>query len=96
MNHPLKNFHIQNEYTQKEIVNVNFITAMFVGLGFSGVCPTFHLIATEGIVHNWFTWAIAAFLSYLMGAIIYGMRVPERLYPGKFDIVVSILVNKLR
>jgi len=27
---------------------------------------------------------------YIVGAIIYAVRIPERLFPGKFDIWVSV------
>lgn len=48
--------------------------------------------------HTIITYANISFLSlsilvgilYILGALIYALRVPERFYPGKFDLTVSI------
>lgn len=32
-------------------------------------------------------------LLYILGAVLYALRVPERWYPGKFDLVVSVKCN---
>ena len=66
---------------------------MFISLGLSGVIPTLHYIITDGFYHAMYDvalgWlALMAFL-YIFGAIIYALRVPERIWPGKFDIWVS-------
>lgn len=68
-----------------------FIRAVvFTMLGMWGVVPVTHLLLTHGHV-----WAIrSAFqldmlmgLIYLLGAATYACRIPERWYPGKFDIM---------
>lgn len=38
----------------------------------------------------WFLWILG--LLYILGALFYAMRVPERWFPGKFDIWVSFMV----
>ncbi len=62
-------------------------------LGLSGVLPALHYLVTEGIFEILipFTWLVTMALAYLTGGIIYAMRIPERIWPGKFDIYVSII-----
>ncbi|KAF8066272.1 ADIPOR3 [Scenedesmus sp. PABB004] len=63
---------------------------LFTMLGAWGVVPVTHLLLTSGHV-----WAIRAAFQldifmgaiYLAGAAIYATRVPERWYPGRFDIL---------
>ena len=64
-----------------------------MGLGLSGVIPALHYIVTEGILHilQAFCWLVFMALLYLFGGTIYALRIPERLWPGKFDIVVRNL-----
>jgi len=69
------------------------IKGVFVALGLSGVIPTTHYIITDGLWNavqkaSLGYLLLMAFL-YILGAVIYAMRIPERLYPGKFDIWVS-------
>ncbi|KAJ9080292.1 hypothetical protein DSO57_1026639 [Entomophthora muscae] len=64
-------------------------TAMFLGLGLSGLFPIGHAIVVEGLeklvgVGSIF-WFISMGALYTIGAVIYGLRVPEKWYPGKFD-----------
>lgn len=63
---------------------------LFMALGLSGLIPCIHTIILDGFWHSIYTgslgWlALMAFL-YLSGATIYAVRVPERLFPGRFDI----------
>ncbi|KAH3820040.1 adiponectin receptor protein-like [Dreissena polymorpha] len=63
---------------------------VFIAFGLSGVIPALHIVIKYG-----FWWAVnkasLGWLSlmamlYIVGAIIYAVRIPERFFPGKFDI----------
>ena len=77
---------------------MNFIavfSGVFVALGLSGVIPALHYVITDGFYHA-INYAALGWLSlmavlYIFGAFIYAIRIPERIFPGKFD----IWVNKL-
>lgn len=63
---------------------------MFVALGLSGIVPAIHFIITDGF---WYAvnnaslgWLALMALLYIVGAVIYAVRIPERLLPGRFDI----------
>lgn len=57
------------------------------------VIPAVHYAVAEG----WFKaisqaslgWLILMGCLYILGALFYALRVPERFFPGKFDIWVS-------
>lgn len=63
---------------------------VFMGFGLSGVVPAVHY----GIMEGWFNqiskaslgWLILMGLLYILGAMFYALRVPERWFPGKCDI----------
>lgn len=62
----------------------------FMALGLSGVVPAFHYVITDGF-HNAMNvaalgWLVLMGFLYIMGAVIYAVRIPERIWPGKFDI----------
>lgn len=63
---------------------------MFVGLGLSGVIPALHYVITDGFWHAInkaaLGWLVLMAFLYIFGAVIYAARIPERLFPGKFDI----------
>ncbi|GHJ90342.1 hypothetical protein NliqN6_6744 [Naganishia liquefaciens] len=68
-------------------------TLTFIALGLSGVLPIGHLIAYKGS-----EWAMregglgglaAGGLCYILGAVLYAARFPERLFPGRFDLIGS-------
>ncbi|KAF6032146.1 ADIPOR2 [Bugula neritina] len=63
---------------------------MFIALGLSGVIPAMHFVITDGFyeaVHNAsLGWLVLMAFCYIFGAVIYAVRVPERIWPGKFDI----------
>ena len=66
---------------------------VFVALGLSGVVPAAHYILWEGFYHAWNMAAMGylflmAFL-YIFGAFLYAARIPECIWPGKFDYLVS-------
>ncbi|KAK7604851.1 hypothetical protein V9T40_006037 [Parthenolecanium corni] len=76
-------------------------TSVFIVFGLSGVVPAIHYVFVEG----WFNKIALASLGwlslmgslYIIGALIYVMRIPERFFPGKCDIWVNkiflILLN---
>ncbi|KAK0173277.1 hypothetical protein PV328_006499 [Microctonus aethiopoides] len=63
---------------------------VFMGFGLSGIIPAVHYAIAEG----WFKainqaalgWLILMGCLYILGAMFYALRVPERFFPGKFDI----------
>lgn len=63
---------------------------VFIGLGLSGIIPAMHYVITDGFYHAIncasLGWLALMALLYISGAIIYAVRIPERLFPGKFDI----------
>lgn len=62
----------------------------FLGLGLSGLIPALHFIITDGfyaaVKNHALGWLGLMALLYITGAVIYAMRFPERIWPGKFDI----------
>ncbi|VDD82459.1 unnamed protein product [Mesocestoides corti] len=63
---------------------------LFIGLGLSAVVPFVHYIFLEGLLDTTsfsaVCWLILMAFLYIAGALIYAFRIPECLYPGKFDI----------
>ncbi|CAH8522415.1 unnamed protein product [Heterobilharzia americana] len=63
---------------------------LFISLGLSGVIPCTHYILMEGfwegVSYSALGWLVLMAVLYISGAAIYALRIPERLYPGKFDI----------
>ncbi|XP_027557658.1 adiponectin receptor protein 1-like, partial [Neopelma chrysocephalum] len=63
---------------------------VFLGLGLSGVVPTLHFTIAEGFVKattvGQMGWFFLMAVMYITGAALYAARVPERFFPGKFDI----------
>ena len=70
-----------------------FRAAMFVGMGLSAVFPVIHGLQLYGIDQMrrqiGLGWLLLQGFLYILGAGIYAARVPERLRPGKFDILGS-------
>ncbi|KAJ6011180.1 hypothetical protein N7451_002592 [Penicillium sp. IBT 35674x] len=70
-----------------------FRAAMFVGMGLSAVFPVLHGLSLFGFDRMrqqiGLTWLLLQGFLYILGAAIYAARVPERLRPGKFDLVGS-------
>lgn len=63
---------------------------LFIALGLTGVVPACHLVLLEGLhaavsQFGLLHLIIMAFL-YIGGAVLYAFRIPESIYPGKFDI----------
>lgn len=67
-------------------------TGVFLGLGLSGVVPTMHFTIAEGFVKattvGQMGWFFLMAVMYITGAGLYAARIPERFFPGKFDIWV--------
>lgn len=63
---------------------------VFIGLGLSGVIPAMHYVITDGfweaINFAALGWLVLMAVLYISGAVIYAVRIPERIWPGKFDI----------
>lgn len=63
---------------------------VFVAMGCSGILPTVHYIITDGVrslfEDNAFHWLLLMAFLYLLGALLYATRTPERFFPGKCDI----------
>ncbi|OCH86811.1 HlyIII-domain-containing protein [Obba rivulosa] len=64
-------------------------TKVFIALGLSAVIPVSHALISHGyrkLLHEMgFGWLLLSAFLYISGALLYAMRIPERLYPGKFD-----------
>ncbi|OAF65116.1 mPR alpha [Intoshia linei] len=63
---------------------------VFIGLGLSGIIPAVHYVITDGFWKLFneasMGWLLLMAFLYIFGAVIYALRFPERMYPGKFDI----------
>ncbi|KAK3921331.1 Adiponectin receptor protein [Frankliniella fusca] len=63
---------------------------VFMGFGLSGVVPAFHYAISEGLFKALsqasLGWLILMGCLYILGAMFYALRVPERFFPGKCDI----------
>ena len=63
---------------------------VFLALGCSGIIPICHMLIIYGIERGSqqvaVGWLITMGLCYIIGAILYAMRVPERFFPGKCNI----------
>ncbi|TDZ22097.1 ADIPOR-like receptor [Colletotrichum orbiculare MAFF 240422] len=67
-----------------------FRAAMFVALGASGVVPVLHGLRVYGAAgledRMSLSWVALHGLMYILGAVLYAARWPERTSPGTFDI----------
>lgn len=67
-----------------------FRAMMFVAMGLSAVFPVVHGVQAFGIDYLNKTialpWLVSHGILYIVGAAIYATRIPERWYPGSFDI----------
>lgn len=81
------------DMTTAEVKLFHYILGVFMVFGLSGVVPAVHYAISEG----WFNaisraslgWLILMGCLYILGAMFYALRVPERFFPGKCDIWVS-------
>ncbi|WVQ78671.1 hypothetical protein IAT38_000758 [Cryptococcus sp. DSM 104549] len=64
-------------------------TLTFIGLGLSAVVPVTHILLTQGLAHARQRMSLDLILaggaSYIVGALLYAARIPEKLSPGTFD-----------
>jgi len=62
---------------------------LYVGLGCSGIAPMLYLAWEVGWAHVYnataLHWTTTMGALYIVGAVLYALRVPERHFPGKFD-----------
>lgn len=65
---------------------------VFLSFGLSGVIPAVHYSVQEGWIKALnqasLGWLILMGLLYIIGTMFYALRIPERFFPGKFDIWV--------
>lgn len=66
-----------------------------MGLGLSGIIPTLHYVISEGFLKaatiGQIGWLLLMASLYITGAALYAARIPERFFPGKCDIWVSVV-----
>jgi len=65
---------------------------VFIAFGLSGAIPAIHYALAEGWVnavsYASLGWLILMGCLYILGALLYAGRIPERYFPGKCDIWV--------
>ncbi|XP_071480682.1 adiponectin receptor protein 2-like [Diadema antillarum] len=63
---------------------------LYVALGLSGVIPAIHYVSINSFITaieaGGLGWMILMACLYIIGAVLYAIRVPERFFPGKCDI----------
>ena len=73
-------------------LHVDVATGTFIALGLSGFIPASHYVITDGLYAAFnfaaLGWLLLMAFLYIVGAVIYAVRIPERIWPGKFDIWV--------
>ncbi|KAG8721112.1 hypothetical protein FRC08_015606 [Ceratobasidium sp. 394] len=64
-------------------------TSVFLALGLTAIVPVTHALWLYGFARlqneMGLLWLIASGMLYVVGALIYASRMPERWYPGRFD-----------
>ncbi|CAI2161762.1 19381_t:CDS:2 [Funneliformis geosporum] len=70
-----------------------FRTGLFLAMGLSAFVPLVHAVIIYGIQLCFdvisLKWLLLMGALYVLGAVIYGARMPERWFPGTFDIFGS-------
>lgn len=65
--------------------------SLFLFMGLSGIVPGLHTVLKHGSTHVMAShsvfWHLTMGTLYVFGAVLYGLRFPERFAPGRFDIV---------
>ena len=68
-------------------------TGVFIALGCSGIVPMIHIIYINGLEvgseQSSLGWLILMGVCYIVGALLYALRIPERFFPGKCNLIVS-------
>ncbi|KAI5308435.1 hypothetical protein KEM55_005713 [Ascosphaera atra] len=71
----------------------SFRAGMFVAMGLSAVFPVLHGLLMFGVLQMesqiGLQWLLLQGFLYILGAYIYAIRVPEKWYPGRFDLFGS-------
>lgn len=69
----------------------SFRAVIFASLGLSGLIPAIHVAIKHGFVPSLtkgqLGWLYLMAILYLTGAFLYAMRIPERYFPGKCDLM---------
>jgi adiponectin receptor len=65
--------------------------SFFLGIGFSSVAPVIQLTCTLGFSRtlSWYWPMMEVWVPILIGAVAYGTKTPESIWPGKFDYIGS-------
>jgi len=65
--------------------------AVFSSLAFLGIVPATHFSLSNGIIHSFtvgcMNWLVLMGLIFILGALLYTYRIPERFFPGQCDLV---------
>ena len=76
-----------------KLIETIVFTGVFIAFGLSGAIPAIHYAVMEGwmnaITYASLGWLILMGALYILGALLYAGRIPERYFPGKCDIWVS-------
>lgn len=61
--------------------------AFYVGLGATGALPILQISLTRGTVFVWefYSPILKSLFVYILGAVVYASKIPERWFPGMFD-----------
>ena len=73
------------------------ILGVFLFFGLSGIIPAVHYLIKEGWIKSMteasLQWLALMALLYVLGALLYAFRIPERYFPGKCDLLVSNFIS---
>lgn len=68
----------------------SFRASMFVGFGLSAIFPVLHGVYIHGLEQMRYSigldWVLLQGFLYVLGAVVYATRVPERFHPGRYDV----------
>lgn len=85
-------FHMAS-YIFDNLRTIYICVGVFLSFGLSGVIPAVHYSVQEGwlkaLDQASLGWLILMGLLYILGTMFYALRIPERFFPGKFDIWVN-------
>ena len=78
-------------YSELYVKTWMLLAGLFIALGLTGVIPAVHYLISNGLAQalEHLPWLLFMAFLYIAGGVIYALRIPERLGPGKFDIWVS-------
>merc|ERR1712071_357177 len=73
-----------------KLIETIVFTGVFIAFGLSGAIPAIHYAVMEGwmnaITYASLGWLILMGALYILEALLYAGRIPERYFPGKCDI----------